>query len=470
VNRLRNPWKTAGLRTRLLGSVIVGTVIALGGLVIAFNFVLRSRLDSDANDLARARAAAQVSALQLTRGRIVLPEASDARNPDLEVWVFQNGIALERPRSSQDNDRAATRLAGIAPSFADVASTETRLYAAPVGEGRRIGAVVVGVNLGAYEETRHTALIASAILAAAVLLLVIVAARWLIERALQPVAAMTRQASEWSEHDLDGRFTPGGAKDEIALLAETLNGLLERLGASLRHEQRLSAEISHELRTPLANVIAEAQLAQRHGVQDETLERILAGAQELSQTLDTLMSAARAEYSPHGARSDAVVCAQTALDAARGVRPVDDLSLQLDAPGGPATVGVEAPLVERILAPLVENAIRHADSLVVIRVRREDDAVRLSVEDDGPGVPAHEREAIFAPGQGGAAHGAGRVVGAGMVVSSSGAGPGGGTLVTASGAGLGLALCRRLATSAGGEVRLEPGGRGARFTVRLPAA
>ena len=135
------------------------------------------------------------------------------------------------------------------------------------------------------------------LLAACVLLLVLIAARWLIGRALEPVATMTRQASEWSEHDLDRRFSPGEARDELAQLATTLNGLLERLGASLRHEQRLSAEISHELRTPLANVIAEAQFAQRHGGDDETLTRILERSQELRSTLDALMAAARAEFS-----------------------------------------------------------------------------------------------------------------------------------------------------------------------------
>ena len=447
---LANLWRRTSLGTRLLGTVVVGMVIAIGGLVLAFNFVLHSRLETEANDLARARAAAQVSALTITGGRIRLPEASDARTPDLEAWVFQNGLVLERPRTPSANDAAAAQLARAAPRFADVAGTETRLYAASVGQGRRVGAVVVGVNLGAYEQTRHTALIASAILGAAILLLVVIAARWLIERALHPVAAMTRQASRWSEHDLEGRFVPGEAKDEIALLANTLNGLLERLSTSLRHEQRLSAEISHELRTPLTNVIAEVQLAQRYGVQDQTLERILNGARELSQTLDTLMSAARAEYSPRSARADAVACAEAALDAARGLRPPEEVTLSLEHSGA-AWVGVEAQLVERILAPLVENAIRHARSTVVIRVQREDDAVRLSVEDDGPGVPVDEREAIFTPGHRGPTRSAG-------------------TVLTTSGAGLGLALCRRLTTSAGGEVRLEPGGGGARFTVRLPAA
>src|SRR5262249_9526516 len=148
-----------------------------------------------------------------------------------------------------------------------------------------------------------------------------VAAWWLIGRALEPVATMTRQASQWSEQDLDRRFNPGEAQDEIAQLATTLNDLLERLGASLRHEQRLSAEISHALRTPLASVIAEAQFAQRHGVEDDTLARILERSQELRRTLDALMAAARAEYAPRIVRADAVACARAAVALTAGMRP-----------------------------------------------------------------------------------------------------------------------------------------------------
>jgi signal transduction histidine kinase len=120
-------------------------------------------------------------------------------------------------------------------------------------------------------------------------------------------------------------------------------------------------------------------------------------------------------------------------------------------------VGVEPELVQRILAPLLENAVRHAANGVIVRVQREDDAVVFSVKDDGPGVTPDDRDAIFAPGPGKS----GPAI-AGAVARA--------TAVASSGAGLGLALCRRLATTAGGEVRLEPGDGGARFTVRLPGA
>jgi signal transduction histidine kinase len=112
-------------------------------------------------------------------------------------------------------------------------------------------------------------------------------------------------------------------------------------------------------------------------------------------------------------------------------------------------VSVDPELVERILAPLIDNARRHARSRVWIGIEPANGGMAaLVVSDDGPGVDPREVEAIFEPGATGPA--------------AEAAGNG-------SGAGLGLALARRLAAAAGGGVAAAPG-EGGRFTVRLPAA
>jgi signal transduction histidine kinase len=440
-----------GLRGRLLISVLGALAAVVIGLTVAFNIVLANRLDHDANGLVQARATAELASLQIAHGRIVLPEAPDDLSPDIQVWVFQGIRPLEQPRTGRANDTAAAALAAHAPGVRNVAVTQTRLYALPVVDaGTRLGAVVAGVSLAAYDETRHTALVASVVLALAVLVAVGLAARWLIDKALRPVAQMTRQAAEWSERDLDRRFALGPPRDELTQLAATLDGLLDRLSASLRHEQRLSAEISHELRTPLASIVAEAQYALRHGHQSDegkaTLEHILQSARTLGRTLDTLVAAARAQLDPHRARSDALACARAAT---QGIEQ-RELHVSLDAPQQAIHVAVERELVERILAPLLDNAARHARTSIDIGIERDGDAVLFSVHDDGPGVPAREREAIFQPGHRGATKAA--------------------SATLSPGAGLGLALCRRLARTAGGDVHAESSEAGGRFTVRLPAA
>ncbi|MBV8998057.1 MAG: HAMP domain-containing histidine kinase [Solirubrobacterales bacterium] len=395
-----------------------------------------------------------VSALRIAGERIVLPDAPDDRSPDTQIWVFQGRRAIEQPHSAID-DTAADSLAPAAPRLRDVAATSTRLYALPVVQGgRRLGAVVAGVSLVPYEQTRRTALIASLLLAAAVLIAVVIAARWLIDRALRPVAEMTRQAAEWSEHDLERRFSLGPPRDELTQLASTLDGLLDRLAASLRHEQRLSSEISHELRTPLANIVAETQYALRHGRQTDesraTLEHILHSAKQLGRTLDTLMAAARSQLAPGHATSDALACARAAL-AAIDQEAAARLQTDVLAPRGGVRVAIEPELVTRILAPLVENAARHARRAISVTVEPDGEMVRFVVEDDGPGLPDEAREVIFEPGH--------------RSRSSAAA-----TATVSPGAGLGLALCRRLARTAGGEVHAQPSETGAMFVVRLPAA
>src|SRR5207248_4876912 len=121
----------------------------------------------------------------------------------------------------------------------------------------------------------------------------------LLASSLRPVVRMTRQAAAWSERDLDQRFGLGPPHDELGELAATLDGLLDRLAASLRREQRFSAELSHELRTPLARVLAESELALRRERTPEgyraALELVHRNAVQLTKTVDALVAAARHE-------------------------------------------------------------------------------------------------------------------------------------------------------------------------------
>src|SRR3954451_10172065 len=111
--------------------------------------------------------------------------------------------------------------------------------------------------------------------AAAALLLVVIATWVVVTRALRPVAQMTAEAADWSEHDLDHRFNIGEPNDELTQLAATFDSMLARLASSLRHEQLLSPELSHELRTPLAAIVAEAELAVRRRRDNEEYRQAL---------------------------------------------------------------------------------------------------------------------------------------------------------------------------------------------------
>jgi signal transduction histidine kinase len=415
--------------------------------VLAFNVVLTANLDRDVDHTLRTKAAAAATTTSVRNGRIVVRESPDDQFIDREVWIYQGRRALVRPAGSRRLQRAADALAGRARTFAETPDGELRLYAAPLtAAGRQVGTVVVAESLEAYDRTTDVALGGSVALGGLLLLLVAVLTWTATGRALAPVRDMTRTAADWSANDQLRRFGAGPRPDELGELAATFDALLDRLAASLRHEQRVSAELSHELRTPLARISGEVELLRRRArsaaEQDEGLGAIARNAEEMRAILETLMKAARADAGLERGRTavgpvlDRIAETWGPALAARGIE------LDLLFPGD-LEAGVDAEVVERILAPLLQNAGRHAVRRVLLSAERDGAAVVVRVDDDGRGIEEGEHDAVFEPGRGG----------------------------DDGGAGLGLALARRLARATGGDVEVvsRPGSTGARLCVRLPA-
>jgi two-component system, OmpR family, sensor kinase len=438
------------VRSRLLLIVLVALTLALGAAAIGFNALLAQTTSNDADAFLRQRAQAERAELRIQGGRITVAATGDPLNTS-RVWLFSGNRLVLKPRGVHPlTDGAAKSLATGPSRFLDVEHQDTRLYAVPIlDRRRRLGTLVTGVSLLPYEHTRRTALAASLVLVVLLLTITGVAVWWLLRSALRPVEQMTAQAAAWSENDLDRRFDLGRPHDELTRLAATLDGLLDRLAASLRHERRFSAEVSHELRTPLAKLMAEAELALRRERSSseyrESLEIVLRNAQQIERIVETLVTAAQREAQPQGV-SDARDVAEAVVAACADDAGARGVELELVEPHERVRLGVDRDLAERILHPVVENALRYGRSEVQVKVERDGSAILFAVDDDGPGVADHERDVIFEPAVRGSA---GR---------SSG-----------DGAGLGLALARRLARAASGDVEAQPGPPG-RFVVRLPAA
>jgi two-component system, OmpR family, sensor kinase len=449
--------RRGGIRGRLV-LVVMGIVgIGLVLLVVAFNLILSDRLDNDIDAVLNARANGQMSALDVRNGKLIVTDIPDEATAESQAWIFAGKRVLAAPRTPHHRvDSAANGLADGPRRYRDVGSPAVRLLADPViDEGRRVGTVVVAASRTPYESTRKTALIASLVLAVVLILVLGVVARLLLDAALRPVARMTESAAEWSEKDLDRRFNLGPPSDELTRLAATLDGLLDRLAAGMRREQRFSAELSHELRTPLAKISTQAQLLSSspdlESEQHEEAEAILRAAEEMREVIEVLMASARAEAGVVGGdTADVETAARASLEAARQDAEERGVAFELVPSNGAGAMRAtaEPKLVERILAPLVENASRHARSRATVRIVRNGPWLEVAVEDDGPGVQPGQEATIFEPGfrgeeAGNDNHG---------------------------GAGLGLSLARRLARSAGGDVEADARAEGGRFVVRLPAA
>jgi two-component system, OmpR family, sensor kinase len=441
-----------GLRTRLFLVVVTAVAISVLALIVGFNFILARSLDHDSRSLAQSRAAAERSLVRVNGGRLTMAESPNDAAEDAYLWVFANGKAIEQPTAHGVVSTAAATLQQGHARFLDIGSADARLYAEPiVVNGRRLGTIVAGVSVAPYEQTRRLTFFASVVFGLLILALVAAAAWWTLALSLRPVRRMTRQAAAWSERELDHRFGLGEPRDELSELAATLDGLLDRIAASLRREQRFSAELSHELRTPLARVRAEAELALRREREPseyrDALELIQRNTLELSRTLDALVAAARHETGSGRGTADAAAVVTDAIEALRPLAEERQVEVAFAAPDRPVRVGVESDLATRIVQPVLENAIRYSKSRVEISVARRNTAVRYSIGDDGPGVLAAEREAIFEPGQRGSA----------------------GLADGVEGSGLGLSLVRRLVHSVSGEVDAVVDTTGSSFVIDLPA-
>jgi signal transduction histidine kinase len=422
-------------RTRLMLVSLATLAVGLGALVVAGNVLLDRRVQSEVSSLLTERAQAQVAALAVTPTGVRVRETANDAELDKRAWVLAGDRVLERPAGvAPALDAAAVALGRTGRAAEQDASGDMRLRALPVEQGgRRLATVVVATSTASLEALQQEVLLGSLVVAALVLLAGWFAIRGALEGALRPVADMTEAAREWGAHDLERRFGMGPPRDELTGLAATLDGLLARIAASRRHEQRFAEEVAHELRNPLAALRGRAELALRSrdgGDREAALGAVVEDTERLTRTVDALMAAARQQLGD----------GDETVDAAALAREVDGAEVVVDGAIPPAEG--DAEVVRRALAPLVENARRHGR--VTVAVSADERAVRLAVLDDGPGVEPELLERVFEPG-------------------FQGPGERGG------GAGLGLALARRLARSCGGDVEVQPG-PGGRFVLSLPRA
>jgi signal transduction histidine kinase len=220
--------------------------------------------------------------------------------------------------------------------------------------------------------------------------------RWVAARALRPLERLRTSAARVSTtQDLSARLDAGGGPDEIDDVAGALNAMLARLEASLGAARRFTADAGHELRTPLTSLRANLATLARDDLAPPERARVAeetAGAQDrLTALLDALQALARGDagVAAHHTPLDLADLADAALADARRRHPASTFAL--DAPPEAPVTGDPAGL-RSALDNLLENAARHGAH----RVRATVEPGRITVDDDGPGIPLADRERVFA--------------------------------------------------------------------------
>jgi len=438
------------LRTRLSWSATL--VVALWVLLLAVgaNALLARVLAGQADDVLEARAEAVAQTVDVsTDGTVTVADARDDQALDVGTWIIDGaGGIVESPSGSTDAlDRRATDLAAAGAGALDVdAGGPLRLRALPlVDDGRQVAAVVTSTSLSPYRQVERTALLGSVGVALLLVVVVHLVLRANVTRALRPVQDMSTQAGRWSADDTDLRFGEDARPAELAELARTLDLMLDRQAAVLRHEQRFTEELSHELRTPLARAQAELDLllAQPRGPEETARAHaaIDRATRSMASILETMLSAARSSEVLTPGRSR-LADALARLADPRG----EDHPVPVVVEVTPdVVVGVDPDVVVRALSPVVDNGVRYAATAVQITARQDGGRVEVVVADDGPGMTPEVAARAFDPGYRG------------------------GVDSTHPGAGLGLALTRRLVVAAGGGVTAVASPDGGRVVLDLPA-
>lgn len=417
--------RPTSVRRRVVLATAAWTAAAILVLLVALQVVLELVVARNIDHALAVRLDAATTRVQ----RAASPSAAELDDLGGEVaLVDAEGTVLDGSLPVALRRTAGRLAAEREDGRAEVAETYQVAYRAlPDGLG-----LVAVEPVGPYELAGRVLLVLSLVLGPAAVLGVGLVAAWSVGRSLRPVAAMARSAEDWSEHDLERRFTAGpapagGSGDELVELAATFDRLLDRVAEALAAERRLTSEVAHELRTPLTAVLGNADLVLLRGdlgpESRELVAEIAAGARRMREVITTLVSLSRDATEGRACAEDAL----SLLDL-HGVR------LDLDADLAQRVVAAPSALVARAVAPVLDNARRLATGEVSLRLEpRGQRALAFVVTDEGPGLPA-DPETVFTAG------------------------------------GLGLPLARRVARAGRGDVVATAVPGGVRVDVWFPLA
>ena len=260
--------------------------------------------------------------------------------------------------------------------------------------------------------------------------------------ALRPIIDLPEGADVYRHALLQAALTIGAAEVVllviVALAAYALAHISTRpLFEARERERRFASEAAHELRTPLARIATTAQAARggSDAQQEYALGAIAKMAIEASSLIGDLLTLARVEHVPSSLVEPVDLASLVREVAAEYDAARSGVSIAVNDGAG-TFVGGDALRLHRLLANVVENAVRHARANVSIEVGRSGERATIAVEDDGAGVAPELAEKIFE-----------RFV------------------TTTGGTGLGLPICRWIARAHGGDIRVVSGSR---FVVDLP--
>ncbi len=370
--------------------------VAGAGLYVALGATLKSGVDDGLRTRSSDVAALATDAASEPRSASPLTERGETVAQILAVdgRVMDSSTALGTRRlltPAQVRRAAVGQIFVERPTIRPVdADDRTRLLARPItAAGQRV-IVVVGASLEPIEVAQHRLAKLLLVGGPVLLLLASVAGYGAAAGALRPMERMRRAASTIRTGRSGTRLEVPPAGDEVSRLADTLNGMLDRLDDAFRRERAFVDDASHEMRTPLALVKGELELAMRDGASyDDLREAIVAAAEEndrLVRLAEDLLVLARADDGAMPPRVEVIVLDELVEQVRARIGPTAD-ALALDPAASGCVLRGDESRLERVLTNLVRNALDAGATRVDVQVRELASVVEVHVLDDGPGFP-----------------------------------------------------------------------------------
>jgi signal transduction histidine kinase len=465
-------WARQSLRARLtlIATALFSFAVLTGAvlLLVLQRYALINVLDSSAEKAARDIAAQMkrnptlntvipttggITAVQVVNGYDVVVAASPGTNTTTSM------VNRQQLREIRDGARLT------------ISSTTSTARLRVLGVRVDDRTVLVATDLARVDDSLRVLTRAALIGGPLAVLLMALASYGVAALTLRPVAALRHGAADITAAGLsDQRLPVPGAHDEIHRLAVTLNAMLDRIDAATTRQRTFVGDAAHELRSPLASLRVQLEVAQRLGPEtnwSELLADVLVDVDRLDNLVEDLLALARMD------EAGGVLRRRELLDLDELVRAVVVGYRNARVPvrytgGAPVSVEGDPEGLRRVVVNLTDNAVRYANSEVVVAIdpaggtpARQGGTtggglagrptVTLTVTDDGPGIPPGERERVFDRF---------------YRLEASRSREYGGT-------GLGLPIVRDLVRAHGGSVRLAArpdGASGLQAVVVLPAA
>ena len=439
------------LRQKVLRRFALIAIIALIAAVTAFAFALDRILSTSAGDLARAETASIAADLRsmspteavrngASGGHVVqVVRTFGPRAGSIEAssgGTTEHPLAGPAPLTKSTTSQRVFRVGGNLGPY--VVATR------PAHNGQRSYTVAVAVSMKTSGDVVDRSVIALTLAAAALFAVSLWGISRVISSALAPVERIRAEVDGIRASGSDARVTVPNTDDEISRLAQTMNSMLERLDQAGQSQRAFISDASHELRSPLTTILL---LSEGQNDNDPTRATIHREASRLQAIVEDMLLLAKADDGQLPLRHDDVDFDDIVLAETTRLRAVSHCAVSVSIT--PARLSGDATRLTQVVRNLTDNAARHANSEIRIRLTTENSRALLTVDNDGAPVPKALRDKIFD-----------RFVRLDEARNRD-----------AGGSGLGLAIAKAIVVNHAGHIDTSSTDDGwCRFTVSLPLA